>query len=210
MELDGIMLYYSLSYTLWGPLLRSSLWAHPRHVTGVKSCEPGAYYLSLFFIVWEPSSPSPSWAVPHLSTGAQHSPYNLPAAILPPLFPIVHVARALVLHWADAVLTIPPPVPRNVPMLDGPILLLAPRVPRGSPSSSTCLYHATSFFWVSPRSQTTLMSTGLVYVLSIVVLSLTMGVQLSWKQDTEDKTRKDAKEKMKGLQSTNRRKRQHM
>ena len=24
---------------------------HPRHVTGVKSCEPGAYYVSLFFVL---------------------------------------------------------------------------------------------------------------------------------------------------------------
>ena len=48
MELDGITLYYSLSCTLWGPLLRYSLWAHPRNVAGVKSCELGAYYVTLF------------------------------------------------------------------------------------------------------------------------------------------------------------------
>ena len=50
---------------------RYSLWAHPGNVTGVKSCEPGAYYVSFIFAVWEPSSPSPSWAVLHRSTGAQ-------------------------------------------------------------------------------------------------------------------------------------------
>ena len=35
----------SLLYVM-GPLLRYSLWAHPGNVTGIKPCEPGAYYVS--------------------------------------------------------------------------------------------------------------------------------------------------------------------
>ena len=51
MELNGITLYLTLFPVswLWGPLLRYSLWAHPGNVTGVKSCEPGAYYVSFNF-----------------------------------------------------------------------------------------------------------------------------------------------------------------
>ena len=48
MALNGIMSYYSLSCTLWGLLLRYNLWAPPGNVTGVKSCELGAYYVRLF------------------------------------------------------------------------------------------------------------------------------------------------------------------
>ena len=73
---------YSLSCTLswwFGGLSCSTvLWAHPGNVIGIKSCEPGEYYV-IYFSVWEPSSPSPSWAMPHRSTGAQHCrPIKIP------------------------------------------------------------------------------------------------------------------------------------